>query len=205
MPGDDLDSQLTALGREVERAIRRVGRVEALVRQLAAGVAGLSATGEDTETDQAERVWAWLLIEDPEQARAALADLTVWLAGVYLRYPGAVLPSCWLWHPGVVEELCWLRQAHAEAYSARDGSAVKAADWHDRQRPGVVKRIKAALGGCELALHDPPRPAVAVPLVGSADRIATTWAGTRGAPHPTPKELSEAQQHDHTEHRTNHR
>lgn len=201
MPEGEPDPRLTALGREVERAAHRVGQLETMVYQLAADLTVFTALGDDAEPDEPAGMRAWLLITDSEQARAVLEDLIGWLGRVYLRYPGAALPSCWLWHPGVVEELCWLRQAHADAYSAQDGSPAKAADWHDRHRPGVVKRIKTALGGCELALHDPPRPAAALPLAGSADRVATSWATTYSAPHPTAEELTEAEQHDHTQHR----
>ena len=79
---------------------------------------------------------------------------------VYLRYRDADCPSCWLWHPEVVEELWWLRQAHADAYHPETGSWLRVGDWHDRQRPGVVRRLVRAVGSCELALHltDPTAP-----------------------------------------------
>jgi len=47
------------------------------------------------------------------EALALLAQLTAWLAEVYLRYTDAALPECWLWHPDVVEELQWLSGAWA--------------------------------------------------------------------------------------------
>ena len=147
---------------------------------------------------------SWLMPADPNEAYALLADLLDWLAQVYLLYPGAALPSCWLWHPAVVEELWWLRQSHRDAYSARDGSPGKVADWHDRHRPGVAKRIAAALRDCELSRHGQPGPAPSVPLLGSAARIADDWTSARTQPQPTPDELHEADQHEHQQHRRTH-
>lgn len=192
--------EFTALGRELERTVRRLDELETLLRQLAADIAPLIDVGRDTDLTTSAR--AWLLAEDPDQARADLADLTEWVGQVYLRYPGGVLPSCWLWHPAVIEELWWLRQAHAEAYHPSDGSPSKAADWHDRQRPGVTRRLHTALGDCELSLHEHPRPVPTVPLAGSADRIATTWITHRATPAPTPQELADADHHDRIHQRT---
>ena len=211
MTGDDPDPRVIALAREVERATRRVGTVEVLVRQLAADVTGLARVVEeppaDDEVAEVGRVRAWLLAEDTERARADLTDLVEWLAAVYLRYPGAVLPSCWGFHPAVVEELWWLRQAHRDAYGGPDASWKLAGDWHDRQRPGVARRIREAIGGCELALHvqggEQARPKPAVPLAGYADQIADTWTAHRTPPVPTPDQLTEADQHDRDQHRTN--
>lgn len=200
----DLAARVMALGSVVDRALRRVTDVETMVRQLAADVEALRPGGQDTDSDgTGDR--SWLLVADLQQARVVLADLLDWLAQVYLRYPGAVLPSCWLWHPGVVEELWWLRQAHLDAYGAETGAPAKIADWHDRQRPGVARRVGVALRDCELALHEQPSPAPTVPLSGSADRIAEAWTTSRTTPQPTPDELNSADQHDHQQHRRNHR
>lgn len=199
---DDLKAQLTALGRVLDRALHRIEDVESLVRDLAADVEALNARAAAAQsTETADRSW---LLVDSGQAGAVLADLLDWLGRVYLRYPGTALPSCWLWHPAVVEELWWLRQAHHDAYGAT-GSPAKIADWHDRHRPGVTRRVLSALRDCELALHQQPRAASAVPLVGSADRIAEAWAPSRTSPQPTPDELTDADQHDRAQHRSNHR
>ena len=230
--GDDTHPQLLALARGVERATRRVGNVEQLVRQLAtdttrrgtdlellvqqlaADVTALTrVVGDPDEPDPdvaAGAVRSWLLCEDAAQARTDLADLVTWLGAIYLRYQHAVLPSCWAWHPAVVEELWWLRQAHRAAYEAEGASWRDAGDWHDRQRPGVVKRIGAAIGGCDLARHavNGDRRAAAqpvAPLAGAADQIATTWTEHRTAPEPTPEQTHEANQHDQEQHRTSHR
>ena len=141
-------------------------------------------------------VWSWLLISDPDVAVSVLADLVEWLDRVYLRFPGAELGACWLWHPHVIEELLWLRCAHAEGYDPESGSWLRVGDWHDRQRPGVVRRVREALGKCDLSLHAPGRPqghapAVA-PLVAHAARIAGEWAATSTRPEPTAEQLTEA-------------
>ncbi len=208
--GADPDPQMVALGRQVERSTRRVDNVEVLVRQLAADVTALtqvvSDPDEPDEDAAADAVRSWLLTDDAEQARADLTDLTEWLNRVYLRYPQGVLPSCWLWHPAVVEELWWLRNAHQAAY---DGAWRDVADWHDRMRPGVVKRLSVAVGGCELARHatsgDRNGSGPGVPLAGATDHIADTWTTTNTSPTPTDQQITEAETHDRAQHQRAHR
>ena len=77
---------------------------------------------------------------------------------VYLRYPDGAdhLPECWAWHPDVVEELLWLMHAWAAAYQGPQAWVALVGDWHDRQRPGVVRRIKTTAG---IVLdREPPDP-----------------------------------------------
>ena len=193
-----------ALGREVERNARRLDRCEQLLRVLSQDVTALREAIEPAERDEPS-VRAWLLAEDTDQAREDLTDLVDWLDRVYVRYPDAALVSCWLWHPAVVEELWWLRYAHHDAYTGPQASYTRAGDWHDRQRPGVTKRIRAWLRDCDLARHAQDLPVRVVPLVGSADRIADAWTQRRQPPLPTPVEITEADTHDRHEHRTNHR
>lgn len=197
----DPQEQTAALARMVERTGRRVGDLDAHVRQLATDLAALAANLAPGGGDGLVR--AWLLTDDPDQAVADLSDLVVWLGRVYLRYTDAVLPSCWLWHPDVVEELMWLHHAHGEALDPERGSWQRVGDWHDRQRPGVVRRIHKAVGMCELLLHaqgrevaDPPRN---VPLATAADEIAVAWATTgrhTAPPMPTEEQLAVADRHD---------
>ncbi|MGH3795638.1 MAG: hypothetical protein ACRDSP_12180 [Pseudonocardiaceae bacterium] len=200
----DQNTPQDALGREVERHARRLDRVEQLLRVLSQDITELHHSLEPTQPPQPE-VRAWLLDQDTTQAREDLADLLDWLARVYLHYPDAGLVSCWLWHPAVVEELWWLRQAHHDAYTSPHACSTKAGDWHDRQRPGVTKRIRSWLRDCDLPRHQQPLPATAVPLAGSADRIAHTWAATRDTPVPTAEELAAAEDHDRAQHRSHHR
>jgi hypothetical protein len=217
-PGETTHPRLVALGRDIERTSHRVGELDTLVRQLCADVTALARrlsgptpeTGDAPEAGEtAPEVRAWLLIEDPEQAVADLSDLIEWLHHVYLRHHGATLPSCWLWHPGVIEELWWLRRAHAEAYHPKTGSWLRVGDWHDRQRPGVVKRIKQAVHGCELALHKAgavhAQPPTEVPLADAAGRIAAAWTATgrhNAPPEPSAAQLGEADRYDRAQHRS---
>ncbi|MGH3659966.1 MAG: hypothetical protein ACRDUA_25275 [Micromonosporaceae bacterium] len=202
MPDADLSAQVIAMAREQERTQRRLAEIESMIREF--GARFEARVTADEATDDRNDGRSWLEPDDPEQAHAVLADLLEWLARIYLCYPSAALPSCWLWHPAVVEELWWLRQSHREAYSPRDGSPGKVADWHDRHRPGVVKRISAALRDCDLSRHGQPGPAPTVPLVGSAARVADAWSTAQTTPQPTPDELAEADQHEHQQHRRTH-
>ena len=202
--GDDVqpDPQIVALSRTVERTARRVGELDAMLRRLAADVLAIAKAetaarpgGGDGEDSG---IRAWLLADDPEQARIDLADLVEWLFRVYLRYQDAALPSCWLWHPDVVEELWWLRQAHGEAYHSETGSWKSAGDWHDRQRPNLVRRLRPLVNKCELSLHTPrsaeSAPPMGAPLAVHADAVALAWTTTPGrqVPPPEPGQLADA-------------
>ena len=108
-----------------------------------------------------------------------------WLDLVYLRFPDAALPSCWLWHPAVVEELLWLRRSWLEAFTGRTAAIFRVADWHDRQRPGVVARIRALDGGmCSLDQHargaEQDRRPATVPIADGRRAIAAWWTSGPG-------------------------
>jgi len=201
MTDDDTAGRVEALARDLERTTRRVAELTALLGQLATDLTALADPTTDDDTGGGVR--AWLLAEDPDQARTDLTDLVEWLHRVYLRYPDATLPSCWLWHPTVVEELWWLRNAHTDAYTDTDASWTRAGDWHDRQRPGVVKRLRGEVGGCELALHtagaEHAHPPTAAPLADATAQIAAAWTADgryQPPPEPTPAQLAEADLHD---------
>lgn len=211
-PADPHAARITALGRELERASRRVTAVEALtrrldtmLRQLAADVALLTPTG-DEPNQTPPPVRSWLSADDPGQASADLVDLVAWVKAVYVRYPGGALPSCWLWHPTVIEELWWLRHAHQAAYHGRGASWRDVGDWHDRQRPGVSRRVSAVLSACELSRHAPGadrhQATAPVPLAAAAADVAEYWTRSRSTPDPTEEQLAEADQHDRAQHRT---
>ena len=206
------DARLVALGRELERATRRLTTVEALtgqldlmLRQLAADVTLLVPIPDEPDESPAA-VRSWLAAEEPTQARTDLADLINWIDAVYRRYPGGALPSCWLWHPAVIEELWWLRRTHHGAYHGSAACWRDAADWHDRHRPGVSRRVTAALADCELSRHlpggDRHQPAAPVPLGAAAASVAEHWATNRSTPDPTGQQLTDADQHDRAHLRT---
>ncbi len=212
-PGPGPDLNVLALSRVLDRTGRRVARVEALLDELAADVITLAARDRGTPApagpphaadartgaeptagpEDGPLVRSWLLGTDPDQARADLSDLIGWLYRVYLRYDGAGLCSCWLWHPDVVEELWWLRQAHADAYDPEVGSWLRVADWHERHRPGVVKRLGPVVRRCELSLHaeggELDRAADAAPLAVHTDQIATAWTTDPARPVPLPSRV----------------
>jgi hypothetical protein len=178
---------LTGLAREVERMRRRVDDLESLgdeVRGLGASVLRLGQSL--TPDDAVPGITSWLelpLSEEGrvEQATAILRDLVSWTDLVYLQFgDGAqALPDCWLWHPDVVEELLWLRRAWDGAYHGTSASVLHAGDWHDRARPNVTRRVRAAAGTCSIERHrHADRP------VGSGDNdapkaVARWWAESR--------------------------
>ena len=202
-PDTDAAGAVAGLAREVDQLRRAVeplsglpDRVEDLTRlatDLTNAVAAL------TTRRAASPCPSWLLLPaDPDLAARVLDELVGWLTAVYLRYPDAAdhLPECWCWHPDVVEELLWLMHAWAGAYQGPQAGVGLVGDWHDRQRPGVVRRIKTTAGSCSIENHQtrtgwPRRPTAAptVPGTDSLDVIAQWW-GTRrdqDAPEPPPR------------------
>ena len=205
LPVEPIDPQLRVLARSVDRTGRRLDALDAVVGQLAADLGVLArfirGTAVPSAADGSSRepaVRTWLLADDPEQAGAGLDELCAWVGRVYLRYPRTALPTCWLWHPHAVEELWWLRGAHADAYDPETGSWQRVGDWHDRQLPGVVRRLTASIGACELALHLPGQRAVGapqpVPLAESAAVVAQTWTASGGAEPGPPRAATSSSQ-----------
>jgi hypothetical protein len=202
-----LARELEALHRQVGQLRAEVGRVDA----LAATVAQLAELLTDSGQAAGEPVPCWLDHpadpgHDPASSAAAvqatklLATLAGWVSGVYLRYSdaGAGLPECWLRHPEVVEELLWLHQAWLAAY-APGAPASAVGDWHDRQRPGVLARIRACAGTCSLDAHTPGgqahQPAPHAISVDAVEVIAGWWATGRDQPAPTPTDEQLAAAH----------
>ncbi|SNR29179.1 hypothetical protein SAMN06265360_101317 [Haloechinothrix alba] len=183
-----LASEVDGLRRRIEtldHIRRRVDELATLVDQLAAHV---NTTGGAAEP---EPVPSWLMLPaDRSEAGRVLGELVAWLHAVLLRYSdaAAALPECWMWHPDVVEELLWLMHTWLAAYQGERASIALAADWHDRYRPGVIRRIKTVAGACSLENHSPPAERTPVPLSDAAERIAAWWAGHRDEPAPEPTE-----------------
>lgn len=121
-----------------------------------------------------------------------LTELSSWLVRVFLRYPDAasVLPECWWWHPDVVEELVCLMRAWLAAYVDKDATVGRAADWHDRYRPGVVKRIKTVTANCSLEAHqaggERHLPGPMIPAGMALAPIAEWWGTARTDTAPEP-------------------
>lgn len=132
---------------------------------------------------------SWLAVASWEQAEALMGVLVPWLGQVYLRYPDAVLPTCWAWHPWAVEELWWLYRAWQDAYTVAEPSSQRVGDWHDRQRPGVVRRLREdnAFRRCRLdqhldtAAHAHP----SVPGMSALPHVTTAWTSPERRAWPT--------------------
>jgi len=185
---------VAGLAREVEALRRTVERLHALparVEDVAELVARLTETVAVTGRRQASGPPSWLdLPSDHADATVVLSELIAWMGLVYLRYADAAqtLPECWLWHPDVVEELLWLMHAWQIAYRSDGASVALAGDWHDRQRPGVVRRIKAVAGICSIENHQPGGEkytgAAVVPLAEARELISAWWSTRRQAAPP---------------------
>lgn len=201
-PDDDPAAAVAGLARETEALRRRLDDLGALRGQVAELADVVADLAERLITDKAAPAGptSWLGLPDHDagevavrRAAAVLVDLVGWTNLVYLRYPDAAasLPECWLWHPDVVEELLWLRTAWAVAYRGPVASALQAGDWHDRCRPGVVRRIRVAAGTCSRESHRAsPRPTTAC-LDAVIQAIAAWWTGDRDGCPPTAEHLAD--------------
>lgn len=184
---------VAALARQIDRLEARLDgyNLDGLrgdVHGLATMVAGLANELAEaaTRSDEPAPSWLWPLeAPDAVEAESVLAQLIRWISRVHLRYADAALPECWLWHPDVIEELVWLRGAWQAAYHGPMASAQRAGDWHDRLRPGVVRRVRACAGSCSLREHLDPPTDPAVPAADAAPAVAAWWVDP-GGPAPVP-------------------
>lgn len=214
MPNSDaerlalLERAVGGLGREVEAAKIAQARLadKATVLELKEQVANLADQVAElpnlippAEPAEARPVDSWLArLPGTFTPAEVLADLIGWVGDVYLRYADAAteLPECWLWHSEIIEELLWLMQAWRGAYFGKP-SIRAVGDWHDRHRPGVVRRITGYAGSCSLDNHRQERAAdriVEVPASDAAEAIAAWWASEpeQPAPKPTPQQIAAA-------------
>jgi hypothetical protein len=188
-----LAREVDTLRRALDPLLALPGRVDDLARLLGDLTTAVAAL---TARRSAAPCPSWLLApEDPDLAGRLLEELTGWLAAVYLRYPDGAdhLPECWMWHPDVVEELLWLMHAWAAAYQGPAAAVGPVGDWHDRQRPGVVRRIAKTAGSCSIENHQTrtgwtrrPSAAPAVPGTDSVVAIAQWWGTRRDKDAPEP-------------------
>jgi hypothetical protein len=185
-PLDGLDEKLAELADMVAALANEVAARDP--RSTAAGALSWldlpdgSDGGEPLEADSVERL---------------MAALVMWVDRVYLRYADAArhFPECWLWHPDVLEELTWLQHAWQCAYQDEHAAPGRAWDWHDRYRPGVVRRIRDLAGRCSLDKHT-HRETGAAPTatgVGELPWLAAWWAGNRHTAPPAPSDAVLAQ------------
>jgi hypothetical protein len=139
-----------------------------------------------------------LLAGDGDATTQVLEQLRDWLRAVYVRYEGAgdqpapFLSDCWVWHPGAVTELHALYRMWVVAFESPRASDQAVADWHDRYRPGTVRRVNAALRDCRPEKHADPmkyRPpgVYGDELLGElAEWMVTGDYGRKAPPVPTP-------------------
>lgn len=184
------------LRRDVEPLTPLPQRVE----ELAEVLARLSETVASLATRRtADPAPSWLLApESPDDTTTLVEQLAGWMQAIYLRYPdgAASLPDCWLWHPDLIEELVWLMHAWSAAYQGPVACVALAGDWHDRQRPGVVRRIRQSVGSCSRDRHRdlPGRPPLHsgrpdLPGLDQLGEIAAWWATGRDSTPPDPARL----------------
>jgi hypothetical protein len=188
----------TAVTRLAE-TVTTLGNTVASFEDLLTRLTAKPGSGGNTTADDAgevEPVRSWLrLPEDTAAVEAVLSELLPWMETTYLRYSTAreSLPPCWLWHPEIVEELLWLMDAWTAAYEGPEASNKLVGDWHDRQRPGVTRRIDEYAPSCDVLAHRDTagQRAVVVPLAADADPFVTWWATSRDnhGPAPTPEQI----------------
>ncbi len=192
---------VSKIGAKVAENAQRLDTNGERLEQTETNVADLAvAVKKLTAAKTKDPVLSWLTgVTSSTDGRMILADLIGWLHKVYLRYSDADLPECWLWHPEVIEELLWLRQAWRAAYQG-EPSIRAVGDWHDRHRPGVIRRIGGFCEDCSLEEHrhsnqpDQPSP-VEAPAADAAGPIADWWTASRDdahPPEPTEQQISDA-------------
>ncbi len=190
---------VAGLAREIEALRQSIDTLRGLPSRVdeVAGLVAQLADAVNASPAAAGGVASWLdLPIEVDTTHAVLGELLTWMQMVYLRYPDAAagLPDCWLWHPDVVEELLWLMQAWLSAYRDDKAAVSLAGDWHDRYRPGVVRRITSTAGRCSLENHQHregqplPGGGPVVPGAKAVEQIATWWATARTDPPPEPDE-----------------
>ncbi|WP_103348690.1 hypothetical protein [Amycolatopsis sp. CA-128772] len=186
---------VTPLPDQVKRLHDEVAPLPEQVTKLAKVVKALVDNASPDEPGGRTPPLSWLDLPDDEDsdigaAQVVLTELAAWLVRVFLRYSDAALTECWWWHPDVVEELVCLMRSWLAAYVDADATVARAADWHDRYRPGAVKRIKTATANCSLENHQPGgerhRPAPSIPSDASLASIAAWWETARTDPAPEP-------------------
>ncbi|TCC53472.1 hypothetical protein E0H75_07210 [Kribbella capetownensis] len=185
---------VASLSKTIDSLGDTVASFEDLLTRIATKPAARN-TGHDANDVEPERSWLRLPEDDEAAVQAVLSELLPWLESTYLRYATAreTLPPCWLWHPEIVEELLWLMDAWTSAYDSPEASNKLVGDWHDRQRPGVTRRIGEYAPACDVLAHrdTTEQRAVVVPLAADADPFVTWWATNRDThgPAPTPEQI----------------
>ncbi|GAA3537281.1 hypothetical protein GCM10022222_21220 [Amycolatopsis ultiminotia] len=188
-----LPEQVTSLAEQVEPLPAQVTKLARVVKTLVDQASPDDSGGKT-------RPVSWLDLRDGGNAdgdpvgaaQQVLEDLSFWLVRVLLRYPdaAAAVPECWWWHPDVVEELVCLMRTWLAAYVDKDATVGRAADWHDRYRPGAVRRIRSATANCSLEMHQDSgalhRPGPIVPAGLALAPIAVWWGSDRTGTAPEP-------------------
>ncbi|RJQ92380.1 hypothetical protein [Amycolatopsis panacis] len=189
---------VTPLPGQVKTLTAQVAPLPEQVTKLARVVKTLVEQANPEEEGKRTRPLSWLDLADgddsdgAEAAQVVLCELSAWLVRVLLRYPdaAAAVPECWWWHPDVVEELVCLMRTWLAAYVDKDATVGRAADWHDRYRPGAIKRIKTVTANCSLEMHQDGgglhRPGPVVPAGLALAPIALWWGSDRTSPAPVP-------------------
>lgn len=138
---EDLDGRHTETRKAADAGLRVAREALALVQRVGQSTAPAGDAEEEEEEAPKPLLCVLSILPGQEEELAEeLESLASWLAQVYLRYEDARLPECWAWHTAAVEELLTLQTMWEIGYRLRPNPQA-VADWHDRYRPGVVRRL----------------------------------------------------------------
>jgi hypothetical protein len=220
---EDQARQITAMKEELERRFNaQAGLVAGAVRDAAAAKGEVTAAkgtakkaldlvvsvaenlGIGDDEKERELPVNVLMPRSSEDALEALEELRDWLRSIYVRYEGAgdqptpILSDCWAWHSGAVAELYALYRMWDAAFEGPKASDQLVADWHDRYRPGTVRRVNAVLRDCRPEKHvdrmkyRPPGVHGDELLDDLANWMVNGEYGRQSPPPPTPAMVADA-------------
>ena len=203
---DEIERRFNAQAGDVAELRRESGQAARASTRALALITDVAERLGDEQAEPEERVLPvnLLMAADGNAVAEVLEELRAWLRAVYIRYEGSgdqpapVLSDCWAWHPGAVTELHTLYRVWLAAFEGPRASDQAVADWHDRYRPGTVRRVNASLADCRPEKHVDqmryrPRGVYGDEMLGElAEWMVTGDYGQLAPPSPTPAMVADS-------------